>query len=43
MVLATHDSGNGGGWEREGGGACFFHEFSEDLPSTADNLSRYNS
>ena len=29
MVLATHNTDNGDGWEREGENAYFFHEFSE--------------
>ena len=29
MVLATHNTDNGDGWEREGESDYFFHEFSE--------------
>ena len=29
MVLATHNTDNGDGWEREGDNDLFFHEFSE--------------
>jgi hypothetical protein len=29
MVLATHNTDNGDGWEREGENDWFFHEFSE--------------
>ena len=29
MILATHNTDNGDGWEREGEDDFFFHEFSE--------------
>jgi hypothetical protein len=29
MVIATHNTDNGDGWEREGENDWFFHEFSE--------------
>ena len=29
MVIATHNTDNGDGWEREGEDDYFFHEFSE--------------
>jgi len=29
MIIATHNTDNGYGWEREGEEDCFFHEFSE--------------
>jgi len=29
MIIATHNTDNGDGWEREGENDWFFHEFSE--------------
>ena len=31
MVLATHNTDNGDGWEREGENDYYFHEFSEKI------------
>lgn len=33
MVIATHNTDNGDGWEREGENAYYFKNFSEKLPT----------